>query len=119
MEISSDETVGIYNQGIMMADTVKRPHLYGIAFRWATATIGIAYDKKEGRIKYVQSGSPADKAGLKAGDVILAINGRFFGQGRFLVEREISTKKPGESVVVEFQRRGGDMQAVAVVLASP
>jgi hypothetical protein len=118
MEISSDETVGTYSQGIMISNTIKRPHLYGFAFRWATATIGINYDE-EGRIKYVVLGSPADKAGLKEGDEILAINGRFIGHDPFVVAREISTKKAGTNVVVEFKRRGGDKQAVDVVLAGP
>ena len=49
----------------------------------------------------VSSGGPADKAGVKPGDVILAINGHFLYTAAEL-SREIRSITPGTSVAVSL-----------------
>ncbi len=53
----------------------------------------------------VSNGSPADKAGLKEGDVIIAIGDEKVSTPENLSEI-IGAKKPGESVDVTYLRRG-------------
>ena len=54
-----------------------------------------------------QAGSPADKAGLKAGDVIVAIDGRAVRNSRDLA-RTIASLDPGTRVKVTYARGGRD-----------
>jgi serine protease Do len=52
----------------------------------------------------VGEGSPAAKAGLKKGDVIVAYNGVELGAWRELTER-ITAGKPGDSIVLTIRRK--------------
>jgi S1-C subfamily serine protease len=60
------------------------------------------------------AGSPAEKAGLKAGDRILSIAGVRMDELRSMAEL-LRTKVPGDTVEVLFQRRG-TMEKVKVIL---
>jgi serine protease Do len=55
-------------------------------------------------IGFVGEGSPAAKAGLKKGDVIVAYNGVELGAWRELTER-ITAGKPGDSIVLTIRRK--------------
>jgi membrane-associated protease RseP (regulator of RpoE activity) len=101
-EVTKDETIGTYGSGVMMANQIQRPHLYGVACRWATARIGATWDDKDGVVQYVEQGSAAQKAGIREGHRILALNGKFIRSDPYVVEREILTKRAGEKVRVEF-----------------
>jgi S1-C subfamily serine protease len=59
----------------------------------------------------VAGGTPAEKAGLKRGDVILEFNGEELHSFAALQER-ISGCKPGEAVQLKIQRRGGGPRLV-------
>ncbi len=61
-----------------------------------------------------QSGSPAVKAGIKAGDVITAVNGEKIGNAREL-SRRIGTMAPGNSVKLTILQ-GGSEKTVNVTL---
>ena len=63
-KITNDETVGTYGQGIMLSDSIKRPHLYGIACRSSKIALGIKYDHKEDTVQYVNANSLAARAGI-------------------------------------------------------
>lgn len=54
----------------------------------------------------VVPGSPADKAGLQAGDTIIAINGEKTGTWEQVVER-ISSYKEGETLEITYRRGSG------------
>jgi M6 family metalloprotease-like protein len=58
-------------------------------------------------IKQVTTGLPADKAGLKAGDIILKINDRAL-TAAVTVADVLSEKKPGDSVTLLVKRQGAD-----------
>ena len=64
----------------------------------------------------VASGSPAAKAGIKAGDVILAFNGQTTDTADELIQDEYTTKV-GQTVTLEIWR-GGSTQNIQVTLGN-
>ncbi|MBW8799619.1 MAG: trypsin-like peptidase domain-containing protein [Streptomyces sp.] len=64
----------------------------------------------------VESGGPADKAGLKPGDVITKLDDRVIDSGPTLIG-EIWTHKPGDKVQITY-KRGGSEHTVTVTLGS-
>ena len=56
-------------------------------------------------VQEVQPGGPADKAGLKPGDIIVAIDGRSIKDGTDLVN-EIASRRPGSTVRLGYMRDG-------------
>jgi len=82
-----------------------------------TAGLGIeARDATDGvRITSVQPGSPADRAGLKAGDVVVAIGADEVHSLRDLMTA-LSRRNAGETTQIRF-RRGGSYSTVQVTFA--
>lgn len=64
----------------------------------------------------VESGGPADKAGLKPGDVITKLDDHVIDSGPTLIG-EIWTHQPGDKVTITYER-GGKTHTVEVTLAS-
>jgi putative serine protease PepD len=64
----------------------------------------------------VESGGPADKAGLKPGDVITKLDDSVIDSGPTLIG-EIWTHKPGDKVTITYQR-GGSTHTVELTLGS-
>jgi len=64
----------------------------------------------------VQSGTPAAKAGLKKGDVVVSIDGTQTPTSDELAAA-ISAHKPGEQVTITY-RRGGSLHSVQLTLAN-
>jgi hypothetical protein len=64
--------------------------------------------RKVGRIAAVWTGSPADKAGLKPGDVLRRINRIDCSDGCDLIEVAKELVRPGASMTCEFQRQTGE-----------
>jgi PDZ domain len=62
----------------------------------------------------VIAGGPADRAGIKAGDVILAINDRYLFTVRELTD-EISRQQPGTTIMVRYRRYSTIYDASVVV----
>jgi serine protease Do len=63
-------------------------------------------DNNEGAVvSQVESGSPAEKAGLKVGDVITAIDGQKVSDASQL-QIEVGQKQPGSSIKLEILRDG-------------
>ena len=56
-------------------------------------------------VQEVQPGGPADKAGIKPGDIITTIDGRSIKDGDDLVN-EIASRRPGSSIRLGFIRDG-------------
>src|SRR5712691_5589378 len=68
------------------------------------------------RIGQVRSGTPADRAGLRAGDVITAIGGKHVGSASEL-RAAIDARRPGDSISLTYTR-GGKSHTVEAKLAS-
>lgn len=80
------------NQALAQSFGLKRP---------AGALVGL-----------VEGGSPAERAGMKSGDVILAVNGTAIQSAQELPPL-VATLKPGTKAVLEIWR-GGDLRKVTV-----
>ena len=102
LETTKDQTVGTYGGGIILSDSIQRPHLYGVACRSPKVGIGISFNRADGTVLYVLSNSPAARIGITEGDKILAVNGSPLQGDPLVIEREISSKQPGDRATVEF-----------------
>jgi len=78
------------------------------------AWIGITLEPEGCRIQGVVSGAPGERAGLKAGDEILSVDGDKVASAAELIER-VGKKGIGEKVSLRL-RRGGKEDAVSLVL---
>jgi putative serine protease PepD len=79
-------------------------------------TIGDASSGAGAQIGSVKSGTPADKAGLQAGDVITSMDGTAVGNADELTAR-ISAHKPGDEVTLNVTRNGKTL-TVSVTLGT-
>jgi putative serine protease PepD len=79
--------------------------------------VRIASGSQQGQ-EPVVAGGPADKAGLKAGDVILEIDGTPVTQPSELIVT-IRNKAPGDRVAIKYQRDGGQKTVTVTIDAVP
>jgi serine protease Do len=109
----SNTVVDIYNDLIGSSHKVTRGSI-GIIFRQGLSTsVNRMYNFKNGVVvQKIQPGGPADKAGLKSGDIILTLDGRSIKDGDDLVN-EIASRRPGSSIRLGYLR--DDKQADATV----
>ncbi|MFI6788540.1 trypsin-like peptidase domain-containing protein [Nonomuraea sp. NPDC050383] len=77
--------------------------------------VRIASEPAEGR-QPVDPGGPAAKAGLKAGDVILELDGLRLQDGNELIAL-VRSKSPGSHITVKYQRAGQERTATLTVTA--
>jgi Do/DeqQ family serine protease len=66
----------------------------------------------------VEAGSPADRAGIRQGDVILAVNGREVGDSNVL-RNTVASLKPGSTATVTLLRDGRETTVTATVAERP
>jgi serine protease Do len=102
----SNTVVDVYNDLISPEHKVTRGSI-GIQFREGlSGAVNRVYGFKSGvLVQEVQPGGPADKAGLKPGDIINTIDGRPIKDGEDLVN-EIASRKPGSTIRLGFMRDG-------------
>jgi serine protease Do len=102
----SNTVVSVYNDLIGPSHKVTRGSI-GIQFREGlSSAVNRVYGFKNGvLVQEVQQGGPADKAGIKAGDIIVSIDGRPVKDGDDLVT-EIASRKPGSTIRLGFVRDG-------------
>jgi len=102
----SNTVVSVYNDLIGPTHKVTRGSI-GIQFREGlSGAVNRVYGFKNGvLVQEVQSGGPADKAGLKPGDIITAIDGRAIKDGEDLVN-EIASRRPGSTIRLGYVRDG-------------
>ncbi len=111
----SNTVVSVYNDLISPSHKVVRGSI-GIQFRPnLSGAINRIYGFKTGvLVQQVQPGGPADKAGLKPGDIITQVDGRAIKDGDDLVN-EIASRKPGSSIRLGFMRDGKATDATVTV----
>lgn len=74
------------------------------------------FEGKGVRLSGVSPGSPAEKAGLREGDVIVALDGREVADVR-AYSALLFSRRPGQVLEVEFERDGRRLRARAVLAA--
>lgn len=106
----SNTVVEVYNDLIGPSHKVTRGSI-GIRFNQGLpSAVNRVYGIKNGvMVQKVEPGGPAEKAGLKNGDVITTIDGRSIKDGDDLVN-EIASRRPGSSIRVGYLRddKAGD-----------
>ncbi len=102
----SNTVVTVYNDLISPSHKVTRGSI-GIQFREGlSSAVNRVYGFKAGvLVQQVQPGGPADKAGLKAEDIITSIDGRNIKDGDDLVN-EIASRPPGSTIRLGYIRDG-------------
>jgi len=112
----SNTVVNVYNQLIGPDHKVIRGSI-GISFQPViSSAVAKMYGASSGvLISAVTPGGPADKAGLKANDVVVSVDGAAIKNGNDLVEN-ISPRHPGSTVQIGYMR-GGQKQTATVGIA--
>ena len=84
------------------------------------AYLGVAIDAtaSTARIASVKAATPAAQAGLKAGDVVTAVDGTSIASGDDLT-RAIDSHKPGDTVTLKYRRGGSEHTADLKLAARP
>jgi serine protease Do len=104
--LPSNTVVNIYNDLISPFHKVTRGSI-GIHFRQGlSGAVNRVYGFKNGvLVQEVQPGGPAEKAGIKPGDIVTTIDGRAIKDGDDLVN-EIASRRPGSSIRLGYLRDG-------------
>jgi serine protease Do len=113
--LPSNTVVQVYNQLIGPEHRVSRGSI-GIMFNaQENPAIARVYGTGSGvTISDVTPGSPAEQAGLKVGDTIVAIDGKSVKNGDELVS-DIAGRKPGSKIAVGFIRNSKKQEVTATV----
>jgi serine protease Do len=102
----SNTVVDIYNDLISASHKVTRGSIGIIFNQGLSGAVNRVYGFKNGVVvRTIQPGGPAEKAGLKAGDILLTIDGRAIKDGDDLVS-EIASRRPGSSIRLGYLRDG-------------
>jgi serine protease Do len=111
----SDTIASVYNQLIGPEHKVVRGSI-GITFQAVmSSAVGHVYGFKNGVIiSSVTPGFPADKAGLKPGDIIITIDGRAIKGGDDLIN-DIAGRKPGSTATLGYIRNGKHETATVTI----
>jgi serine protease Do len=111
----SNTVINTYNQLIGPDHKVTRGSI-GITFQPdLPSAVGRVYGFKSGvLVSHIQPGGPGDKAGLKAGDIIVTIDGRQIKDGDDLVN-DIAVRKPGSTAKLGYLRNGSTETATVTI----
>lgn len=111
----ANTVVSVYNDLISPSHKVTRGSI-GISFRSGlSGAVNRVYGFKNGvLVQQVQPGGPADKAGIKPGDIITTIDGRSIKDGDDLVN-DIASRRPGSSIRLGYLRDGKPQDTTVTV----
>lgn len=101
--------------GISQTSPIRLPFIDSFLCNFAMTYVGIKIEKN-GVVSYVSDNSPASKAGIKEGMKILKYNNTFVENNPFANALEISTKKPGDKLLIEFLDLKGNKIKKEVIL---
>jgi S1-C subfamily serine protease len=106
----ASNTARAVTEQLIQKGYVARPNL-GIQWQWVTPQIATRYNLPVdygAYISQVESGSPADKAGLQRGDILISIGGQTLDADHPFINVLLS-HNPGESVALEVMRDGNQI----------
>ena len=106
------------SQQLIEGGNVRRGAL-GVRFDQVSETYAEALGVPRGAAQVIKiyPGSPAKEAGLKQGDVIVAINGEQLSNHNQL-RTIIGNKRPGDEVEMKVVNEGGEKRTVTITLAN-
>lgn len=97
----------------------NRPYL-GVAYKMVTRDLSIANGIPEGAyIQRVVQDSPAEKAGIKRGDIVIKIDGKRVQSGNNELGKLINSKKVGDTSTLEIWRNEKTLELKVVFEAAP
>lgn len=97
----------------------NRPYL-GVAYKFITKDLAIVNNLPQGAyVQEVVQGSPADQAGLKAGDVITKFEDKIINDTNNSLAGLISQKKVGDSITMTVLRDNKTLQVTATLGTAP
>lgn len=97
----------------------NRPYL-GIAYKILNKDVAILNNVVQGAyIQSVVEDSPAQKAGISQGDIILSIDGKKIGGNDNTVASEIARKEIGDIIALSIWRDGKTLEVKATLVAAP
>jgi S1-C subfamily serine protease len=84
------------------------------------AYLGVSLDARAtaARVAEVRGGTPAQKAHLRAGDIVTAVDGTTIDSAEALT-RAIDSHKPGDTVTVTIRRSGKNVTAQVKLASRP
>lgn len=98
--------------------TVSKPFL-GIQYQYLTRDLALLDNLPQGAyVRDVVAGSPAEKAGIKSGDVIVKINGKNI-DSEGVISTEINSKKVGDSVSLDIYSNGSTKSLTVSLVENP
>ncbi len=111
----SNTVVQVYNDLISAGHKVTRGSI-GIRFNQGLpSAVNRVYGFKNGvLVQSVAPGGPAEKAGLKGGDIIISVDGRSIKDGDDLVN-EITSRHPGSTIRIGYLRDGKQADASVTI----
>lgn len=96
----------------------NRPYL-GIAYKTLSRDLAILNNVPQGAyIQDIVTGSPAQKAGIAKGDIIISIDGKKIGE-EFEVATIISSRKIGDIITLSLWRDGKTLELKATLAPAP
>ena len=111
----SNTVAEVYNDLVSPGHKVTRGSI-GIRFNQGlSASVNRVYGFKNGvLVQQIQPGGPAEKGGIKVGDIITTIDGRAIKDGDDLVN-EITSRHPGSSIRLGYVRDGKPGDATVTI----
>jgi len=112
------ETAKVVAAQLEAKGTVTRGWI-GVAVQAVTQDVADSLSLKQAKgalVDQVQAGAPAEKAGVKTGDVILSIDNAAVADSRDLA-RKVAAEDPGKTVSMQISREGKE-QTLRVTIAS-
>ena len=111
----SNTVVSIYNDLVSPSHKVVRGSI-GITFKpGLPEAVNRVYGFKNGvMVSAVQPGGPAERSGLRPGDIITTIDGRSIKDGDDLVN-DIAARRPGSNARLGYIREGKEADATVTI----
>jgi putative serine protease PepD len=100
------------------AKTIVPQLIAGTTVQHAYLGVALAESSGGARVAQVRRDTPAARAGLRAGDVIVAVNGERIGSTDAL-RSAIDAKRPGDTVTLTIRRNGKERTLKATLAARP
>jgi serine protease Do len=98
---------------------IQRPYL-GVAYRMIGRDVALLNNLPEGAfVERVIQNSPAQRAGIRAGDVIVSIAGVKLEDGKQDLARVISRQKVGDKIEIEVLRNEETFKFSVVLVSAP